>query len=216
MATSFKDFQIVTPQPVRLSFPSLFKTRPKHPKTPNVLTYQATLILPPGYDVKPIVDLMQKTRTQMERKGVMSPARRLKENMSGNGNPLHKCEDKVKVNDDGTKSLPKGFEAGGHYITMHRNADFGPPTLVDRQRQPVIDEAVFYAGCWVNAHIDCFVWDNEGKWGMSFSFNGFQFVKDGDRLGGRPDVTDQFAPLEGAAPLAAGGTVSDATNLFDQ
>lgn len=209
MAAS-NEFNVIT-KPCVLSYPSLFKPRPKHQKTPNVLTYQATIILPPSYDLTPIRQAMELTRTKMERKGVMAPGRRVKETMSDRGNPLHKAEDRIQVDDNGNKSLPKGLEAGGHYITLHAT---DRPTLVDERVQPVIDESKFYAGCFCIFHIGCFVWENSGKWGLSFGLNGVQFVQDGPRLGGRPDVTSQFAPIAGDLPPA--GATSDQNSLFDQ
>jgi hypothetical protein len=199
-------------KPAILSYPALFKPKPKHTKTPNVLTYQATIIFPPDYDLAPIRACMERTKQKMERKGVMNPGRRIKETMSEHGNPLHKSEDRAKADDNGKLVLPRGYLPGGHYITLHATER---PTLVDERVQPVIDEAKFYAGCYCVFHIGCFVWENSGKWGLSFGLNGVQFARDGERLGGRPDVTSQFAPLEGETPPAAAGAVSDQDGLFN-
>lgn len=211
MTTNYAELQVVT-KPAILSYPSLFKARPKHPKTPNVLTYQAAIVLPPSFDLGPIKAAMAAAKTKMDRKGVIAPARRITENMDPKGNPLHKAEEKTKVGEDGKPFLPKGYEPGGHFITVHKRVEDGRPTLVDERVQPVIDEAKFYAGCWCAFHIGAFVWENEGKWGVSFGLNGVQFVKDGERLGGRPDISSQFAPIAGAMPPAAaaeGGAADD-------
>lgn len=209
--TDWKQFEVVT-TPALLSFPALFKPRPKHTSTPNVLSYQATIIFPASFDVTPLKNAINTARTKMERKGVMAPAKRIKENMSTspNGYPLRKSEDRISVSDDGTKRLPPGFEPGGHFISTHSK---NRPTLVDERVQAVIDEAKFYAGCWCIFHLGAFVWEANSRWGVSFGLNGVQFVKDGERLSGRPDITGDFAPIGGGAvdgkSAAAGGASED-------
>lgn len=200
------DFDIVT-DPCRLSFPELFEPKPRFKDSPR-MTYQATLILPPSFDLAPLRAMVQKAHAS-EWKGVMLPAKRTKENMATHGNPIRKAEEKAN---EGV--LPKGYEAGGHFISVHGN---DKPYVVDERANVVLDKTKFYSGCWARFHLQAFVWENSRKWGVSFGLCGVQFVKDDARLGGsRGANPDAFKPIDGAAPAAAaGGTAkSDQDSLF--
>jgi hypothetical protein len=84
------------------------------------------------------------------------------------------------------------------------------PTLIDRQKLPIVDRAKLYSGCYGYAVVHCYTWENteKGK-GMTFGISMFQFVKDGDSLGGGGGVdVDKWAeiiPDEGSAPASTKG-----------
>jgi hypothetical protein len=70
------------------------------------------------------------------------------------------------------------------------------PLIIDRNKDP-LDSADGrpYAGCYVNATIEFFAYDNSGN-GISASLKGVQFVKDGDAFGGgAPASPDDFDDL---------------------
>lgn len=76
------------------------------------------------------------------------------------------------------------------------------PHVVDENVQPVMDQSKIYAGCFVNASIGLFVYDNMGK-GIAAGLNGVQFARDGERLDGRPAAGDLFQAIPGApTPVA--------------
>lgn len=70
------------------------------------------------------------------------------------------------------------------------------PGLVDQKRQPIIDESEFYAGCFARASVTCYPWEFQGKKGVSFNLVNVQKVKDGEKLGGRADASDEFDELD--------------------
>lgn len=70
------------------------------------------------------------------------------------------------------------------------------PIVIGRDRQPVAeDSGVIYSGCYVNAVVTFFGYDNQGK-GISASLGGVQFMKDGDKFGGGGSTSiDEFDDL---------------------
>ena len=93
----------------------------------------------------------------------------------------------------------------GHWFLRVKSGEDYRPTLIDRQKLPITDKAKLYSGCYGYAVVHCFTWDNDKKGkGLTFGISMFQFVKDGEHLGGGGGVdVDKWAeviPDEGAAP----------------
>ena len=80
------------------------------------------------------------------------------------------------------------------------------PTIIDRDRSPLTQEdGKPYAGCYVNAIVDFYAYDNNGK-GVGCALKGIQFFKDGDAFaGGGVARPDDFEDL---------GFENDAANEF--
>lgn len=92
---------------------------------------------------------------------------------------------------DGDKTTYDGFE--NHLSIRAKNKT--RPTVIDRQRNQLTDDGTIYSGCYVNAIIEFFGYDNPSK-GISASLKGVQFVRDGDAFsGGRPASADAFDDL---------------------
>lgn len=192
----------VTTKPVRLSYPHLFE--PKAKSEGGAPVYQAQLLLPPSFDIAPLRAAM--AAAVKDKFGDKTPP---KERMAPYGNPLRKMEEKQ---DAETGEFPKGWEAGGHFLGV---ANKYQPTVVDRKAQVIKDPNLVYPGCWVQVHLNAYAWDFKGKWGVSFSLEAVQFVRDDERFDGRRPATDIFKPLEGETPPAAAGeATSDQDALF--
>ncbi|CDH07893.1 putative protein p50 [Xenorhabdus bovienii str. oregonense] len=87
--------------------------------------------------------------------------------------------------------------AGCMYISASNKAR---PLVIDRDRTPLTaQDGRPYSGCYVNATIDIFAYDNNGK-GISATLLGVQFLRDGDAFtGGGVASVDDFDDLsEGA------------------
>lgn len=158
---------------VRLAFPAVFKPRPKSKDQPDKLTYQATLLLPPSFDLAPL-----KAAAQAAVVAKFDKVVRCK-------NPIRPAEDKEGM---------AGFEPGWHFISAWSNQR---PAVVDRRAVPITDESVIYPGVWVNCHVSAFAWDHPtGGKGVSFNLDALQFVKDDERLDGRVNVGNVFEALD--------------------
>ena len=70
------------------------------------------------------------------------------------------------------------------------------PLVIDRDRSPLTaQDGCPYSGCYVNATITIFAYDNQGK-GISASLGGVQFYRDGDAFaGGGVASEDDFDDL---------------------
>ena len=81
---------------------------------------------------------------------------------------------------DGDTADYDGYE--GHMAIRASNKV--RPTVVNKDRSPISEsDGIVYGGCYVNAIIDIFAYENSGS-GISASLGGVQFVKDGDAFGG--------------------------------
>ncbi len=103
------------------------------------------------------------------------------------------------------KGTPAGYEPGAMYLNLKTNQK---PGLVDQKNQDIIDESVFYAGCYAKAAISAYAYDQMGNKGVSFGLQALQKVRDGEPLGNRVNPKEAFAPIEDVAGE------NDATSLF--
>jgi hypothetical protein len=88
-------------------------------------------------------------------------------------------------------------EYAGHYVlTLGRQADFGKPCVVGRNRQP-IDPAEVYAGCNVLAYIDVFGYKFGAKKSVSIGFQHVMKVGENTRFASTGvEVDKAFDDLE--------------------
>lgn len=181
MTDSLSATDVITPE-VRLSFPALFKARPRSAPTPKnptpKQTFQAAFLLPPSASLKPFEDAIAAAMLKKFGKKIVLPAR---------NNPIKNAAEKEYA----------GYEDGWHYISCHSDRQ---PAVVDQRRVPLTeaDDGVrIYPGVWVRAYLNAFAWDHkEGGKGVSFGLNAVQLVRDGERLDGRRSVEQVFEALE--------------------
>lgn len=109
---------------------------------------------------------------------------------------------------DTTKDLSKNPEYEGMYYINVK--DKNKPIVVDRSRNAITDPSGFYSGCFANVICQFFPFLNTGKYGISASLQGVQFVSDGERLAAGGASANDFDALDGdTAPFAGapfGGT----------
>lgn len=84
------------------------------------------------------------------------------------------------------------------------------PGLVDENVQPVIEQNVFYGGCYARASVNMYAWDHpqSGK-GVSCGLQNLQKIADGDPFSGRTKAEDDFGAI--AQPTVAASN----DELFD-
>jgi len=70
------------------------------------------------------------------------------------------------------------------------------PGLVDQNKQEIINQNEFYAGCYARAVVTCYTYDFKGKKGVSFGLTAIQKVRDGEKLGGGVDAATFFDTIE--------------------
>lgn len=164
---------------VRLSFPDLFEPRAfQQGDTPK---YKATFLVPKGSpqakEIEAAIVETAKAKWPKDYQKVLA-------SIKGNANKF--CWQ------DGDNKSYDGYE-GMMAISASNKAR---PSVFDRDRSPLTkDDGKPYAGCFVNAIIDLFAYENTGK-GVAASLSGVQFFKDGEAFsGGRPASADAFDDL---------------------
>lgn len=98
---------------------------------------------------------------------------------------------------DGT---PDGFPG---FIRIRTYAT-SKPEVVEGDLSPVINPDRVYSGCYVNASISVYTYKPQPTPGVTFGLDGVQFVREGERLDGRPTVEQMFPSIAGAPAPAAG------------
>lgn len=170
---------------VRLSFPALFTAEPFKPG--DEAKFKATFLIEAGSPQAKKVDavilaiLKEKFSAPGKAEAVLKQIR---------NNPNKFC-----WQDGSTKSYD-GYEG---MMALSAKAKTRP-TVVAQDRSPLAEEdGKPYPGCYVNASVDLFVYDNSGV-GVSASLRGVQFVADGDSFSGsRPADSDEFEEVTAGA-----------------
>ena len=94
---------------------------------------------------------------------------------------------------DGDEEYPDDETYAGHYFV---NANCNQkPGLVYKNGQPIIDSTELYSGCYGHASINFYAFNTNGNKGIACGLNHLMKVKDGEPLGGRSIVEDDFAGL---------------------
>lgn len=66
------------------------------------------------------------------------------------------------------------------------------PGIVDRNKQPIVDEEEMYSGVWAIVSITFFPYEVSGNKGVACGLNNLMKWKDDDRLGGRVSAEADF------------------------
>lgn len=167
---------------VRLSFPALFKPEAFQPGDPE--KYKATFLIPKGSPLVKKVEAAILAVLAEKHNGDTAKAAKTLAGIKGNRN---KC-----AWQDGDT-----YEYDGYADMMALTAKSTTrPTVIDGARQPLTaEDGKPYAGCYVNASVDVYAYDNKGL-GVSASLRGVQFVRDGDAFAaGRPADSSEFEEI---------------------
>jgi hypothetical protein len=170
-------------QNVRLSFPALFRAEAfKQGDEPK---FKATFLIPKGSDLH---EQVEKAILDVVRAKHGAKAEKIIAQIRNNPN-------KFCYQDGDTKSYD-GYE--GMMALSAKNSV--RPTVIDRNKAPLTEQdGKPYAGCYVNATVDFFAYDNSGV-GVSASVTGVQFLRGGDAFaGGRAASPDDFDEIDEGA-----------------
>lgn len=95
---------------------------------------------------------------------------------------------------DGDAERPDDGVYAGHYF-VNANAKTRPG-VVDKNRQPILQQDEVYSGCYVYASITFFPFDSNGNKGIACGLNHVMKVKDGEPLDGRSSAESDFEGIE--------------------
>ena len=70
------------------------------------------------------------------------------------------------------------------------------PQIVDRHVEKIYDEEEVYSGCYCNVTVNFYAYSNNGNKGIAAGLNNIQKVRDGERLSGGSNATEDFDVIE--------------------
>lgn len=94
---------------------------------------------------------------------------------------------------DGDIDHPDDEVYAGHYF-LNANCK-QKPRLVYKNGQPIIDSTELYSGCYGHASINFYAFNTNGNKGIACGLNHLMKTRDGEPLGGRGKIEDDFAGL---------------------
>lgn len=169
---------------VRLSYPNLFK-KSAFGDDDSKLSYSAMFVFEKGSDThKEVLATLKgllKEEFGDEAKSVWEKLTRQNRTIIHDGEEM---EGKAGFSDEVAYLAAYNYEVR--------------PLVVDRKRNPIAEEdGIIYPGCYGNASIQFYTWKNQKGKGLGCELKGFQFVRDGERLGGAtPASVDDFPDLD--------------------
>ena len=108
-------------------------------------------------------------------------------NRNGSVPPLESIKTAIR---DGDADRPDD-PAYANCVFVNANTD-SKPDLYDANRQPILDHAEVYSGCYGRASITFFAFNTNGNRGIACGLNGLQKIRDGEPLGGRGNTLADF------------------------
>lgn len=163
----------VTTNEVRLSYCHLFTPRPA--RGPNEKPkYSVTLLIP-----KSDTDTMNRINAAIQNA--------IAEGVNGKWNGVRPPQPALPVHDgDGLRMSgePFGEECHGCWV-MTASTDM-PPSIVDINVNPIIDQMAVYSGCYGRVAVRFFAYSASGKRGIGCGLDAVQKLKDGPALGRGP------------------------------
>lgn len=177
--------------PGRLSFPALF-----HAQRPEFGgKFAATILLPPDYDVKPLVKAMEEAAVE---KWGADKAKW----------PKPFWGPKQVIRDAGEKAGLAGYLPGWKFIGLKSKTQ---PGIVNGMLEKVTDEKEAYAGRWIRVTARAYAYDTVTK-GVGLGLQNVQLLKHDTPFSGAARAEDDFDAIAedlGAAPAMAGGDWDD-------
>ncbi|WP_343684030.1 ssDNA-binding protein [Asticcacaulis sp.] len=178
---------------VRLGYPNLFAARPNMNNTKN--QYDAQLYIDATSPQKAAIDAEIKAVATEKWK---EKAQAVLDSIEGNTNKICWVDGKRKN------------MAGYWCLATKRDEKDGAPAVVDRDHSPAnphyltLKDGRPYAGCYVNATVKIWAWDNANGKGISCTLVGVQFHSDGDAFSATPQASaDGFESLAEGADAGA-------------
>lgn len=99
---------------------------------------------------------------------------------------------KLPLRDGDTEREDDDAYKGSYFINCSSKQK---PGLVDKDLNPILDQADLYSGCFGRVSINFYPFDVSGNKGIACGLNNVQKLKDGDPLAGRSKAEDDFAEV---------------------
>lgn len=178
MAQVMKDTKVITGPKTRWSYVNVWTPKSINGSAPK---YSISLIIPKS-DEKTV----SKINAAIAAAYVEGEAK-----LKGNGKSVPSLNVLKTPLRDGDMERPDDAAYAGCYFINANSASM--PGIVDRDRQPILDQAEVYSGCYGRASINFYAFNSNGNKGIACGLNNLQKVADGEPLGGRARAEDDFA-----------------------
>jgi hypothetical protein len=177
---TMEDKKLITPK-FRVSFPQVNK--PKAFDEDQDAKYSVTMLYPKKSDIKPLLTAL--TNAAVEKWGEQKAAQVLAK---------IKPDPKKYPIRDGDKEKEDLVGYAGNFFC--KASSKSKPGLIDKKKNPILDEDDFYAGCYARAELIAFAYDNKFGKGVGFSLQNIQKLDDGEKFSGRKDAELVFDEVE--------------------
>lgn len=165
---------------VRLSFPKLFKAEPfEEGGTPK---FSCGYVLDPDNKKHAkVIQELEETCDKLIKEAWKKEPKKMKNYALVDGDEMAE-EDKY---------------ADFAGMTIVNASNTRRPVVCNKDKSPIAeDDDIIYAGCYVNATITLWTYDNKFGKGISCNLRGVQFCADGEPYGERVDVDDEFEDID--------------------
>ena len=82
------------------------------------------------------------------------------------------------------------------------------PQIVDRRKNHITDQSMVYSGCYCNVSVNFYAFSVNGNRGVAAGLGNVQFVRDGERLGGKASAEAEFDDLGDEVEVEDGGELT--------
>lgn len=181
-APSTNPTKVVTGK-VRFSYVNLFT--PRAMKEGDEPKYSVTLLIP-KHDVatvKKIKDAIAAVKA--DQKAITKWGGKVPANV-----PTTFKDADVDTNKSGDIIADVQPEAKGCYVISVSSKE--APSIVGPDKQPILNPAEVYSGCWGRASINFFAYNFSGSKGISAGLNNIQKLEDDESLSGRTSAEEDF------------------------
>lgn len=169
--------KVVTGKDTRFSYLNVFEPKSINGSTPK---YSVSLIIP-------------KSDTETVRKinaAIRAAYKDGEAKLRGTGRSVPALENiKTPLRDGDIDRPDDEAYAGCWFINANCTQE---PGLVDAHKQDITDPAQLYSGCYGRASINFYAYNTNGNKGIACGLNGLQKLRDGEPLGGRGNVANDF------------------------
>src|SRR6478736_1943547 len=167
-----------------LSFPNLFKPRPRSPGADPV--YSCSLLFDQAAQRHPLFALMKKAVDELVDQTWGAGKSQDPKFMARIRSPFRSCSDKDY----------KGYDIpGGVYISPWSN---NKPGIIDARKQEILVPDDVWPGQLARLTVNPFSYDQPGNPGVNFGLNNIQVCGPGaERLDGRKSAADEFNEYSG-------------------
>lgn len=172
MATMKKDNFVVTGK-VRLSYTHVWQPASINGSEPK---YSVSLIIPK--DDAATLDRIEKAVTAAQELGRTSKwGGKIPKNL------------KLPLRDGDEERDDEAYQ-DSMFVNANSNT---APQIIDRSRNPILDESEVYSGCYARVSLTFYPFDSNGNRGVACGLGNIQKLADGEPLGGRTRAEDDFA-----------------------